>query len=51
MNLILAIVDFVLVGLYISLSMKNEGKSKKLYAICAVLWAITGIINLGLFIT
>ncbi len=28
MNLILAIVDFVLVGLYISLSMKNEGKSK-----------------------
>lgn len=51
MKLALAIMDFILVAMQIYLATENKGASRKLNIICAVLWLICGIINLGLFIT
>ncbi len=51
MNLFIAILDCILVALYILIAKERDGASKKLYIACAVLWLMCAIINTGLFIS
>ncbi len=51
MKLTLAIMDYFLVVMYVLIAKNNEGKSRKLYVACAVLWLMCGIINTLAFLS
>lgn len=49
MKLVLAIMDFALVAMNLCLAQEN-GETKSLNIICAVLWFFCGIVNLITFL-
>lgn len=50
-KLVLAIMDYFLVVMYVLIAKNNEGTSRKLNIVCAVLWLMCGIINTLAFIS